>query len=127
MSRVRSVWLGAFVAISWTGSALSAERPFHIFFDWSESMVTPAASKTLALFKSQLGTHSRIKVVGHTDTSERAQVARERAAAVKTELVALGVPSKSISTSGVGARAPLVPTDPNVREPQNRVVDVSAN
>ncbi len=40
------------------------------------------------------------------------------------QLVKDGVPKKDIVITGFGETNPLVPTGPNVREPQNRRVEI---
>ena len=50
-----------------------------------------------------------------------------RANAVKDALAKEGVPAQSITVIGYGSSNPLVPTGPNVREPQNQrvVIDIA--
>jgi outer membrane protein OmpA-like peptidoglycan-associated protein len=47
-----------------------------------------------------------------------------RASTVKSALVKEGVPADSISVVGRGETALLVPTKDNIREPQNRRVEI---
>ena len=69
-------------------------------------------------------------ITGHTDTMGtnryNQKLSEQRAANVKAEMVVLGVPADEISTEGKCFSQPLVPTGPNVREPQNRraVIDL---
>ncbi|MDE8344536.1 MAG: OmpA family protein, partial [Acidocella sp.] len=69
-----------------------------------------------------------IEVNGYTDTSGTPQynqgLSVRRAQAVAAELVKDGVPQSAISIHGYGETHPLVPTGPNVREPQNRRVEI---
>ena len=77
---------------------------------------------------------TRIEVDGYADTSHalpgsRGQnynlaLSRRRAAAVEAELVHDGVPAGVITTEGFGDTHLLVPTGMNVREPQNRRVEI---
>ncbi len=65
---------------------------------------------------------------GYTDTSGSAKynqgLSVRRAQAVAAELVKDGVPRQAITIQGFGETHLLVPTGPNVREPQNRRVEI---
>ncbi len=71
---------------------------------------------------------TRIQVNGYTDTTGSAKynmgLSVRRAEAVAAELVRDGVAKSEISIQGFGESHPLVPTGPNVREPQNRRVEI---
>ena len=103
---------------------------FIVFFDFNRSDLTARAreivAQAAAAARSQQVT--RIEVAGHTDTVGSAQynlgLSQRRANTVAAELVRLGVPRQAISTAGYGFSRPLVPTGPNVREPQNRRVEI---
>lgn len=51
-------------------------------------------------------------------------LSRRRAETVAAELVRLGVAREDIVITALGESQPLVPTGPNVREPQNRRVEI---
>jgi hypothetical protein len=69
-----------------------------------------------------------VTCTGHTDTAGHASynmaLSLRRANAVKNGLVANGVPATSIAVIGKGETSLLVQTPDNVREPQNRRVEI---
>lgn len=105
-------------------------RTFLVFFDWNRADLTARARQIIAEAAQARTTQqvTRIEVNGHTDTSGSARynqgLSERRAAAVAGELVRLGVPRGEIVTRGFGQNQLLVPTPDNVREPQNRRVEI---
>ena len=105
-------------------------RTFLVFFDFARDALTARAREiiTQAAQASRTQQVTRIEVAGHTDTVGSAQynqgLSQRRANNVAAELVRLGVPRESIVTAGYGFTRPLGPTGPNVREPQNRRVEI---
>jgi hypothetical protein len=105
-------------------------QTFMVFFDWDRSNLTAQAVDTVrqaaAAYKSR-GSAS-IVATGHTDTSGSPQynmaLSLRRANAVKDQLVREGVPATAIQVVGKGEENPLVATGDNVREPQNRRVEI---
>jgi OOP family OmpA-OmpF porin len=106
-------------------------RKFLVFFDFDSSKLT-ADAKTI--LKAAVDTSKQTKVTvieatGHADRSgpDRYNLAlsESRAAAVKAELIRLGVPTREIVTAGKGEREPLVQTPDGAREPQNRRVEIN--
>lgn len=103
---------------------------FLVFFDWSKATLTAEARRIIASAAEEFKASGQARIVatGYTDTSGSEaynQILSERRAdAVKAELVRLGVPGDQIVTIGKGESNPLVPTGPNVREPQNRRVEI---
>ena len=73
-------------------------------------------------------TTTRIDVAGHADKTGAAPynqtLSRARANAVAAELVRLGVAQSTISITAFGDTRPLVATAADVREPQNRRVEI---
>ena len=67
-------------------------------------------------------------MAGHADRSGDAaynqRLSQRRAEAVAAELVRDGVARGNISVQAFGESRPLVPTADNVREPQNRRVEI---
>ncbi len=105
-------------------------RTYQVFFDWDHSDLTDRARQILseaaaATTRVQV---TRIDVSGYTDTSGtktyNQALSQRRAETVAGELVRLGVPRASISTQAYGETHLLVPTGANVREPQNRRVEI---
>ena len=74
------------------------------------------------------GAVTRIAVTGHTDTSGSATynmaLSLRRANAVKDALVREGIPAAAIGVTGKGETQLLVQTGDNVKEPQNRRVEI---
>lgn len=111
-------------------------RTYLVFFDFDKYALTPRA-REIVREAAQASTRvqtTRIEVNGYTDTSSarggaagaryNMGLSQRRAKSVKAELIRDGVPASAIFTQGFGESHPLVPTGPNVREPQNRRVEI---
>jgi outer membrane protein OmpA-like peptidoglycan-associated protein len=105
-------------------------RSYLVFFDWDKATLTDRARQIIreAADNSTRVQYTRIEVNGYTDTSGTAQynmgLSIRRASAVQAELIKDGVPAQAITIQGFGETHLLVPTGPNVREPQNRRVEI---
>jgi len=108
-----------------------AQAPtFMVFFDWDSSRLSPASlnviTQAVTAFRST--GNARVTATGHTDTtgpeSYNMALSLRRANAVKNEMVRQGVPADAIAVVGKGESQLLVPTGDNVREPQNRRVEI---
>ena len=107
-----------------------APPSFMVFFDWDRANLSAQALTTIKQAASaykQKG-NARITATGHTDTSGteayNMALSLRRANAVKDALVREGVPATNIAVLGRGEQGLLVQTGPNVREPQNRRVEI---
>jgi OOP family OmpA-OmpF porin len=105
-------------------------QTYLVFFDWDKYNLTPRAVQIIAeaAQASHNQTVTKLNVSGYTDTSGTARynqgLSIRRAKAVAAQLVVDGVPSSEIEIHGYGETHLLVPTGPNVREPQNRRVEI---
>jgi outer membrane protein OmpA-like peptidoglycan-associated protein len=107
-----------------------APPSFMVFFDWDRSNLSQQALTTIQqaadAFKAKGS--ARITATGHTDTtgpeSYNMALSLRRANVVKDALVRDGVPAQAITVIGKGESQLLVPTGDNVREPQNRRVEI---
>jgi OmpA-OmpF porin, OOP family len=105
-------------------------RSYLVFFDWDKATLTDRARQIIreAAENSTRVQYTRIEVNGYTDTSGTAaynqRLSVRRAEAVAAELVRNGVPRNAITVQGFGETHLLVPTGLDVREPQNRRVEI---
>lgn len=105
-------------------------QSFMVFFDFNKSVLTPEAKRILASAAQEFkrGGYVKIVVTGHTDTvgsiGYNQKLSQRRAAAVKSELAALGVDTKIVQAVGAGKNGLLVPTADGVREAQNRRAEI---
>ena len=110
-------------------AAMSA-RSYLVFFDWDKSNLTERARGIIkdAAANSAKVAYTKIDVSGYADNTGTATynqgLSMRRAQAVAAELVKDGVPKAAIAINAFGETKPLVPTGPNVREPQNRRVEI---
>ena len=105
-------------------------RTYLVFFNWNKANLTPRAQQIVseAAKASETTKVTRLNVNGYTDTSGAAaynmKLSLRRAHNVAAQLVADGVSKNDIVIKGYGETHLLVPTGPNVREPQNRRVEI---
>ena len=105
-------------------------KTYMVFFDFNKSNLTTEAKQVLASVAKEIqsGKYVRIQVTGNTDTvgSEKynQKLSERRAAAVRKELVRLGVPAGEIVARGAGESQLRVPTADGVREAQNRRAEI---
>jgi outer membrane protein OmpA-like peptidoglycan-associated protein len=111
-------------------AAPAPTRTYLVFFDWSRAELTDRARGVIseaAANAPRVGT-TRIEVSGHTDTSGPASynqgLSMRRAEAVAAELERRGIPRSQMVLQAFGQTRLLVPTADNVREPQNRRVEI---
>jgi OmpA-OmpF porin, OOP family len=107
-----------------------ADSVYFTFFDFDRATITPAAqdivNTVIADFRRNQA--NGVNVVGHTDTSGPPQynqrLSERRATAVRDALVRGGIPTGTVSTSGLGETQPLIATGDGVREPSNRRAEI---
>ena len=105
-------------------------RTYLVFFDWDRADLTDRARQIIAdaAQNARRVQTTRIEVSGHADTSGtpayNQRLSQRRADAVAGELVRNGINRSEISVQAFGESRPLVSTGDNVREPQNRRVEI---
>jgi outer membrane protein OmpA-like peptidoglycan-associated protein/opacity protein-like surface antigen len=105
--------------------------PFLVFFDWDKSLITADAAAILDRAAEQFKAtgQANVALAGHTDTSGNAdynmRLSQRRADAVKAYLAGKGIPEAAMVTEAFGQTRLLVETPDNVREPQNRRVEIT--
>lgn len=111
-------------------AAPAPSRTFLVFFDWNRADLTDRARQIIneAAQQARAQRSTRIEVAGHADRSGAVQynqaLSRRRAETVAAELVRLGVAREEIAVTAFGETQPLVQTADDVREPQNRRVEI---
>jgi outer membrane protein OmpA-like peptidoglycan-associated protein len=103
---------------------------YLVFFDWNDATLGSEAATTLDAI---VGWHAgcpdrRVRVTGHADSSGTQRnnhlVSQRRATAVESYLSSRGVPVATIETTALGETDPRVPTTDDIREVQNRRVEI---
>lgn len=103
---------------------------YVVFFAWDRADITPVAATVFDQVASDFeqGEVPRIVLSGHTDTTGTAEynmgLSERRALAAAAELIARGVPAEAIEVTWFGETQLRVPTADEVREPQNRRVEM---
>lgn len=103
---------------------------YVVFFAWDRADITPVAATILDQVANDFerGEVPRIVLSGHTDTTGTAEynmrLSERRARAAAAELIARGVPESAIEVTWFGETQLRVPTADEVREPQNRRVEM---
>jgi outer membrane protein OmpA-like peptidoglycan-associated protein len=98
------------------GSNAPAPKTFvfdNLNYDTASSALTPASGPTVTTIASILKAYpdAMVKVVGFTDSQGNAaanqKLSEDRAATVKSQLVAGGVPADHVETAGMGQQNPV--------------------
>jgi OmpA-OmpF porin, OOP family len=114
-----------------TAAAPAAMRQYNVYFEFDKSALTPQARQIVdqAADTMRREKDSRIELVGKADLAGtdpyNMALSHRRADTVRSTLLADGVPANQIEERWVGEREPPVPTAPGVREPRNRVVEIT--
>ncbi len=101
---------------------------FTVYFDLDRATLTEAGRAVVraAASNAKHDQITRINATGYTDTTgsqrHNQRLSEQRAASVRAELIADGVPPDEIVTSGKGESDLAVPTAAGVNEPRNRRV-----
>jgi len=111
----------------------SPARQYNVYFEFDKSDLTPQAREIVdqAAIEVRRNKSSRIVLVGKADLSGtdpyNMALSHRRADTVRGVLIAGGVQADQINERWVGEREPPVPTAQGVREPRNRVVELTLN
>ena len=108
----------------------AAGTQVNVFFEFDRSRLTREAQQIVAQIANQMQSHSlSATLIGKADLtgsdSYDLALGRRRADAVAQELARLGVARNRIAIDSAGKRQPPVKTADGVREPRNRVVEVT--
>lgn len=86
-----------------------------LYFEYDQAQLHPRAQKQLEVVAGMLKADpaKKLRITGHTDArgddSYNVRLSQNRAESVKQQLVALGVPSEQVETTGLGKAQPLGP------------------
>lgn len=126
----RTLLFSAALCLVWGSHAMAQQAGYVVLFPFDKSTLDATARATISSAAEEFKRNgsAQISVRGHTDTSGNTDynqaLSERRERAVASELVRLGVPADAISGNAVGETEPAVPTGDNVREAQNRRVDI---
>ena len=110
--------------------AMGAPGNYTVYFDFDKSVINAAGQQVIikVLADAKMHPPSSVSVTGHTDTVGTAEynmaLGLRRADAVRTALIAGGVPADKITVASRGFTDLAVPTGPNVREAKNRRAEI---
>jgi outer membrane protein OmpA-like peptidoglycan-associated protein len=113
------------------GEGLVVTFESGLLFDFDSDQLREASKDNLNNLANSLSKFgdSKLLLVGHTDNtgtdSYNLDLSRRRAGAVGSYLIAHGVPSARISTSGRGETEPVAPNDTDADRQKNRRVEVA--
>jgi OOP family OmpA-OmpF porin len=111
--------------------AAPAAHQYNVYFEFDRSTLTPEGRQVVDSVANAAAAdpNIRIRLVGKADLvgtdSYNLTLSHRRADTVRAALRADGITNSRIEESWVGLREPPVPTAPGVREPRNRVVEVT--
>jgi hypothetical protein len=127
----RTLLFSAAICLAWSGHAIAQQQGrYVVLFPFDKSTLDAGARATISSAAEEFKRtgSAQISVQGHTDTAGNSDynqaLSERREQAVAGELERLGVPATAISGNAVGETQPAVPTGDNVREAQNRRVDI---
>ncbi len=125
-----TTFLAAMDELEGKKAATPASNVINVFFEFNRTRLTREGQQIVAQVANQMkaGNLSAV-LVGKADLtgSDSYDIAlgRRRAEAVAAELERNGVPASRIAVQSVGKRQPPVKTAEGVREPRNRVVEIT--
>lgn len=108
--------------------AARPKPPFNVFFDFESTELSPAALEVVDALAREILPSARVTLSGNADTAEAKPDRLSYARSNEVLKHFLRKPSLmkvrfNVITNGI--LSPLVQTGPNIREPQNRRVEVT--
>lgn len=106
-------------------------RQYNVYFEFDKSVLTPQARQIVdqAAVEIRRDKSTRVALVGKADLAGtdpyNMALSHRRADTVRSVLLANGVQANQIDERWVGESEPPVPTAQGVREPRNRVVEIT--
>jgi outer membrane protein OmpA-like peptidoglycan-associated protein len=100
--------------------------PFIIFFEHSSSKLDSDSATILNNAVNQRGDCGEMQalIAGYTDTSERRELSKMRAATARAYMIKRGMPKRDTTIRWYGSDRMRVPTPPRTAEAQNRRVEI---
>ena len=113
-------------------AAAPGAHGYNVYFEFNRSNLTPEGRRVVdSVAQAAKGGNAPVRLVGKADLSGtdpyNLALSHRRADTVRAMLRADGIDDKRIEERWVGEREPPVPTAQGVREPRNRVVEVTLN
>lgn len=105
--------------------------PWMVFFNFDSDEITPQGATILNKAAAAYKTcgQAQVTIAGHTDRKGDAQynvgLSQRMAMNVRSYLAGRGVPDGVMTTEAFGESRPRVATKDDVREPQNRRVEIT--
>lgn len=126
-SRRRIMQLAAAYGIFSVTPALALRQQVNIFFDYESASVSDAAAALVDRLSYEILPSDRVIITGNADTAETAP---ERISYTRgNEVLKYFLRKRSLikvrfNVVANGSTTPLVKTGPNIKEPQNRRVEI---
>lgn len=102
-----------------------------VYFDFNKASLSREAQQIIQQLATQLKANNAatVTIIGKTDLSGsdsyNMALSKRRAETVRSELLKAGVPASRMTLQWTGERQPPVKTPDGVREPRNRVVEIT--
>jgi outer membrane protein OmpA-like peptidoglycan-associated protein len=126
--------MGLFSGLALAQQPATPPESFVVYFDFASAKLSALARPVIAdaAVAIRRGREqkslSHVKVIGYSDTAGTVEsadrISRQRAEAVRAELLREGIAADFITTEGRGKQDPAVPTADHVRNPRNRRVRI---
>lgn len=107
-------------------------RSYVTFFNFGSFNLTPESKDIVRnlLTEAQSGKSVSFELTGHADRvgsdAQNMILSKNRALAIRDELISLGAHGDNVTVSWKGESEPLVPTKDGIAEPQNRRTEIRA-